>query len=118
MLKPFGITDIGELDEGRVAAQINLALRNAAKDCANRPGLESRRKVTVTFFLSPETGEEGVCDSINLDVQTKTSAPPSNSRLFNMNAHPTNGLVFNAASEDNVHQSTLDEIETENETDG
>jgi len=117
MLKKFGIRDLDTLDEGRVAAQVDLALLSAAKDCANRPGLAKERKVTVTFKLTPQTNEDGMCDSINLDVQTKTNVPASNSKLFNMHAHPAQGLAFNDMSPDDAHQRTIDEIPGDNDDD-
>lgn len=112
MLKPFKIQNIEDLDSGRIAATINKSLRSAVEDCANRPGVDSARTVTVQIELRPVIDEDGVCTETALDVVSRASLPKHRSKTISMGVRPKGMLVFNTASEDSVRQTTLDQATT------
>lgn len=115
MKKPFKIADIGEVDEGRVATAIDMAIGDAAKDCGNRPGETTARKVVVTINLKPVADESGVCSATDVEFEINRKFPAKRSRTYEMGIHPGGGLLFNAASPDNVRQGTLDEAGAQSE---
>jgi len=108
-LKHFKIQEIGELDDGRVAAMINKCIRSVVDDCANRPGVTESRSVGVRFEVVPLVGEEAVCTEVIIEVVASTSLPKSRSKAIAMGVRPQGMLVFNSASVESVRQGTLDQ---------
>lgn len=112
MLKQFKIQELEALDSGRIAATINKSLRAAVEDCANRPGVDSARTVSIQIELRPVIDEDGVCTETAMDVVSRASLPKHRSKTLSMGVRPKGMLVFNDASQDSVRQITLDEATT------
>lgn len=107
--KQFTIQEVAELDDGRIALMINKNLRIATEDCSNRPGVKKARKVAVVFEITPVIDESGMCTEVDIEFVSASSLPKSRSKTVNMAVQPKGELLFNPASEDDVHQHTLDE---------
>lgn len=106
----FKIEQIGLLDGGRVAAQINKLIKAATDDCLNRYGVDASRKVAVGIMLRPVLDETGLCSEVAVEFTSTISAPKMHSKTFSMGVNAQHGLVWNTASEDNVNQGSLDEL--------
>lgn len=113
MLKRFTIEELARLADGKEAHRINNAIEAAARDCNMRPGLDSARSVTIKLEMKPVQGEEGYCETVDVDVVTSLSLPKSRSATFsmatNLDGDGRGELHWNDASRDNPRQGTLDE---------
>lgn len=110
-VKKFGIAELQNLDDGRVALQIDKLIRAATDDCMNRPGVEGARKITITMTMNPIQDEGGVCEEVAVEVQSKLGTPSMCSKTFSMGTNAAQGLLYNDASNQNIHQQTLDDAE-------
>jgi hypothetical protein len=98
------------MDGGRIKEAFQQAFKRCQTDCADRPGVEEARKVTLTVVITPELGESGDLDSCNITFTIKDSLPDRKSKAYNMTA-TANGkdLLFNEISPDDARQLTVDE---------
>ena len=70
---------IGELQGGGIGHAIDQALGEAMRDCTNRPGLGTARKVIIELAFKP--GSSGLDDTsiglstVGLKAQVKTNFP-------------------------------------------
>lgn len=108
--KPFRIENIGEIDDGRIAAAVNVELGRVVQDCINRPGDASARKVTIETIVKPQKGDDGVCVAVDVEFEVKSRVPSRRSKRYEMQTNAGGALVFNPASPDDVRQGTLDEM--------
>lgn len=107
----FTITQIGTVNDGRVAAAIDAKLKQAARDCTARPHDPAARKVTLEICLKPECSAEGLCEDIHLTFDSKLGVPKSKSATIVMRPSGAGDLVHNPIDESQPRQHTLDENE-------
>lgn len=110
MLKEFTIAKIGELNGGRVAAQIDLAIQDCIRDMGNRPGCNEARTVKIDCKIKPIIDQDGVCTHFDLEFNSSRKLPNHKSASFTMKINPgKNTGSWNDESMDNPNQHTLDE---------
>lgn len=109
MKTAFEISKLSSVDDGRIAAAVDLAIEQCSRDCVDRPGDSGTRKVTLEIGIKPEQGEDGSCETAAVEFQIKTSLPARRSKTFQMATKPSGMLEFNPASPDAIGQRTLDE---------
>lgn len=71
---------IGSLENGAIGLTINRRIAEAMSDCAARPGLSKKRKVTIQIELEPlvdnlDEGQPGLKE-VAVQVQAKAFLPP------------------------------------------
>lgn len=110
--KTFSVSDLhSTLDSGKVAVVFQAALRRAVRDCADRPTDVASRKVTLTMMLRPKPDSSKTqCDAVDVQFKVTSSVPHEVTRTYEMAVGRDGHLIFNAASDDDVHQSTLDDL--------
>lgn len=109
MLQPVKCSTIHELDDGRVGVAVDRAIRAAAMDCVDRPGLSAARTVTLKLEITPEGTAEGVCTSCSVESVISSTLPAKRSSAMNARVAGNGQLQWNNLSPDDAGQSTLDE---------
>jgi len=114
-IEKFSLESIARLDNGRLRAGIDQALRRAQTDCADRPGLKKPRRITLVIDMTPLPNEAGDLDTVDVGFQVTEKTPNRQSKVYNMKATP-GGLLFNEMSPTDIKQSTLDQAGPKKDT--
>ncbi len=111
-VRELRLEELESLDDGRVVAAFNQALKRAARDCEDRPGEEAVRKVTLQCEIKPLMSESGDLEDVEVSFQIKDTVPTRKTKKYTCAyrrlSQGTN-LVFNDMSDENPNQHTLDE---------
>ncbi len=111
-LKTFDLGQLAEIDGGRIAAALELEMKQAIHDCRDRPTESAARKVVLQVELKPTVYDgTGDLETINMTFQCKHTIPTRKSRSYNVGVKKNGSLVYSEYAPDNVHQRTLDEME-------
>ena len=106
-LKPLTLTEMDELDGGRLGAAFRRHLERLANDCMDRPADEKGRKLTLTVEIKPVMdGETRECEGVSTEIAMKSNIPEHRSKTFLFK--PTvGGLLVNPESPENFRQLTM-----------
>ena len=107
-LMEVNLENIKHLD-ARINAAFDSHLRTCVKDCFDRPGDKSKRKVKIVVELEPSTREDGTFDYIDHNWQFSSVVPPHRTGAIQSQARTNGSLAFNPHSLDDVNQLTLDQ---------
>lgn len=107
--KTLTAQDIADLDDGRVGVAIAHALKQIAHDLADRPHEKGARKLRIDLQFKPVLSSEGALDSADVRVAIVPTFPKKQTRSLSMGVHHSGALIHNAASSNDIHQSTIDE---------
>lgn len=113
MKQQLTLSSIKDLDDGRVEAAFNTAVKTCIQDCMDRPNDDSTRTVTFVAHITPLSENAGICEEVDIDFTVAPKIPKRRSKSYRMIPHPNGAALFNPASDDNPKQSTLDEIDAE-----
>lgn len=114
-IEKFSLESLAHLDNGRLRAGLDQALRRAQTDCTDRPGLKKPRRITLTIDMTPVPNEAGDLESCDVAFQVTEKTPNRQSKVYNMKATP-GGLLFNELSPNDIKQSTLDQAGPKKDT--
>lgn len=109
-LRELTLTDIAEMDGGRIGVAMAHAINRAADDIYDRPGESKARKIVLEVLLTPECGEDGECENVKMQAQVKDTIPSRKTRLYDLGVRRRNGrtsLVYSDAAPDNHMQPGL-----------
>lgn len=107
-LKQLSLAEIAKIDEGRIAAAFDQALKRAAQDCDDRPGDDRPRKIMIEIAIAPVTDQSGICDSVKSQIQIKDTIPTRKSRVYDFGLRKGGLFTYQPMALDNHRQSTLD----------
>lgn len=115
MLKPFEFSDIkrvgaGTNETGLVEEAWNQDQARVVADCVDRPAMAKERTVTLTMRIMPYVGDDGKLAGSKVSYDIKCTIPGKKSKSYDM-GFGRGGLLFNAESDDNHRQKSLDEVE-------
>lgn len=113
MKQQLTLSSIKELDDGRVDAAFNSAVKTCIQDCMDRPGDDSPRTVTFVATFTPLAENAGICEEVDIDFTIAPKIPKRRSKSYRMIPHPNGSALFNPASSDDPKQATLDEIDAD-----
>jgi len=102
------LATLPDIDGGKLAAAFDISLDAAIQDCLDRSSDTRARKVCLEITIKPNP-DEGVTDLIDVEGKIIAKVPARQSRIYQMQTHPTGRAFFNPASHDDVRQGTLDE---------
>jgi hypothetical protein len=100
----------GQIDYGRAQEAFMVCLKQAVRDCYDRPGVKNKRKVSMVMTLSPVpeiNGNTIDCASIAGTFYAKASIPNYETQELNFGFNRNGELIFNPDSPGNVHQQTF-----------
>ena len=109
MLRNLDFSGLQEIADGTVTAAVNHHLQRAIRDCEDRPGDETARKVKLEVLLKPLTTQDGACVDVVAECQISSTTPKHISKPVECRVKAGGRAVFNDLSEDDVDQRTLDE---------
>jgi len=113
--RQLSIETLAELDNGIVALALLKHLQIATRDCIDRPGDKSPRKVTMEFSVIPEVDQSGEATEADVNVEIKSKVPVNRSKTYKMGLS-SNGLIFNVDIPTELHQPSLYKKESEGES--
>lgn len=97
--KQLTVANLQELDRGLPAIAINQALRQAVKDCLDRPGNDKKREVSISIQVWPELDKQtAVLDVVNITIDVKTRTPAQTSAVYRMLTTKDGVPLFQPAS--------------------
>ena len=105
---------IAKMDDGKLAAAFALLAREAIQDCADRPALTKKRKVTMTVEFEPELEGRNL-STVKFAVDFQGARPALQSRVYSGRLDRKGRLTFNDLSPDDPDQMTLDQLGTQRE---
>lgn len=105
----FTAAALATVDNGRVGAAFEAALRRVQADCKDRPATKKPRKIAIVVTVSPLVGDGGELESCDLAFEVQDSLPKRVTRVINMRAD-RGALLWNELSPDDARQTTLDEV--------
>lgn len=106
-LKQLSLAELARIDDGRIEAAFNQAVRRAAADCDDRPGDDRPRKIMLEIAFVPVVTEEGICDSVKSQMQIKETIPTRKSRTYDFGLRKGGLFVYQPMALDNHRQSTI-----------
>lgn len=93
-LVPLSFANLEDLDNGKQAMAFRKHMQRLSQDCMDRPGDSSARTLNIKVTLTPIIGEDGMCESVKLELEHKSTVPPQISRPFEMQVTKA-GVLFN-----------------------
>lgn len=107
-LEPFKCESLASIDSGRIGVAIDQAVARAHRDCADRPGVEKPRVVTLQIVLIPVAQDgQGDLDSVNVEFRVRESIPLRSSKRYNMRSDGRE-LRYNELSPEDHAQTTIE----------
>ncbi len=97
-----------DLYDGRIAMVLKRHMAMVARDCMNRPGDKTKRKVTLEFGFTPvpDPDDMSVCERVDCQLECKSKLPVHRSRPIQMRPHET-GFIFNQDFPEDISQQSL-----------
>lgn len=112
MKKILTLESLKELNSGLPAHAWQKKLEHVVRDCVDRPGDGSSRKVVMTLSVVPKVDDSGVCDAVEAEIEIVAKTPPLRTRKYEMGVNAKGVATFNDESPESIKQGTLDEVGT------
>lgn len=106
---PMTLAALHEMDGGKIARLFEQCLRQCTQDCQDRPADKKPRTLTLQIHVVPV--EDDMCDEVTLSVAAKVAVPKKQTRGYSVGVGEKGKTVVNLASDDNIHQMTIDDNE-------
>lgn len=103
---PLDFSHLKNLDDGRINKLLEHHLGNISRDCINRPGDKTKRKVTLVFYATPDANDDGDAEAADVQVECFSKIPIYRSRKFKMRLS-NKGFTFNQDFPDALDQPSL-----------
>ena len=103
------LEQLKNLDFGRPAVAFEAGLRDAARDCIDRPGDKRPRKVVMEFVLEPVLEQDGDCNHAVGHFRVKTMLPHRQTKPYSFGLKKQGILFFSENSPQNVDQLTFED---------
>jgi len=112
-LKQFRLDTLKDLDDGRVHAAVNAALKMLALDCQDRPGNTAARKMSLEIRITPVVGQDGDCEDFDVMPFIKTSLPAMGGKAYRMAGNRAGMLLFSANNPEDHNQISVFDVNPE-----
>lgn len=94
------LSNLKDLDQGKVPIMFGLELKKALQDCLNRPSLKKARKVTLELEITP-VANEGECEKVLIGFDVKSRIPPRRTEAVPLGiTHAGQAWFYNEEPED------------------
>lgn len=113
--KQLNVNNLQHIHGGRVAQAINHEMRNAIRDCVERPGDKGKRCVVIKMDFTPVLDEStAALDVVNAQFNVTSKLPARVSKAYPMLATAEEGcLQFQPESPNDPRQASLPYTEQE-----
>ena len=71
----MSLSGLAEVDGGIYAEDFAERLKKAYDDCEDRPHVKGARTITLAVTLTPNPGQNGECESVDMRVDSKLTEP-------------------------------------------
>lgn len=105
--KALSLGALKDIDMGKIDVVFRRALEQVARDCADRPGDKSSRKVRLEVEIKPAADESGVCNFVDVGFTITSKVPAFRTRDYEMRLNYQGTFFFNPDSPDDVQQETM-----------
>ena len=106
-LRQFGLRELVEFDDGRIAVAFDQAIARIAQDIDVRPGDDRPRKLTLEIAFGPEVDGSGLCDSVKMQLQVKDALPTRRSKVYDLGLRKGGLMIFQPLSLHDHNQQGL-----------
>lgn len=107
MRQQLTTSSLTEFEGGKLAAAFDKLLMAAGRDCFDRPGVDAKRKITLSVELTPELDQDGMCEHVKIEANVGAKTPNYGSRKVLANIQKSGAVVFDDLSPDNPNQETF-----------
>ena len=99
-IRELSLSELQNLDAGRIAVAFQEELKRAAEDCEDRPGEQRARVVTLQCEVTPVCDEDGLCEEVRTKFQVRSKVPTRKSKVYTMGLRKGGKRAFSDASND------------------
>jgi hypothetical protein len=107
-IKQVTFADLVAMDDGVLAVAIDAALRRAAEDCEDRPGVKRARKITLNLEVLPVLDEDGIAEEVKYSFVMNERLPNRSSKEYTFGLRKNGVMSYNPEALDNHNQHTFD----------
>ena len=109
MKMQLSLETLGDFDMGKASEAFRQAMAAVVKDCLDRPGEKTARKVALTVHVKPVVLQDGDVVDAEVEFTISNSMPNWKTASRPVAVDRQGRLFFNDLVPDNPRQSTIDE---------
>lgn len=107
-IKEFVISNLGEIDSGRIGEALKLQLKRVIDDCKDRPTLKSARKIKLQIEISPTADPKTFdLDGVNMSFKINSTFPNQERVDLSLGVKKNGMLIYSEHSPDSIDQRTV-----------
>ncbi len=109
-LKVLNLQSMAELSHGSVGVAVDKLIRQAIRDCIDRPGDNRARKLTVQIEFTPTArvdGQSVTCEGAKAIAKARLKTPDYETGVLDLMVRENGSCVFAPASPENAAQATM-----------
>lgn len=110
-LHNVSLGDLPNYDGGQLLELFDREIEAAIRDCYDRPGISTKRLVTLEITITPQRADSGECDDVRTQPRVKSKKPVYTGSEVICAVRRQNGrftAVYNDMSPDNPDQLTFE----------
>ena len=108
LTKQFNVSNLQQLDRGKIAAAVNHHIRQCVDDVAQRCGEKAKRSVTLKIDFTPIIDKDtGTLDTVGVAFNVKATIPVQKSTIYPMLPAKGGTLVFQPGSPADPRQQVM-----------
>lgn len=107
-IKQVTFAELVGMDDNVLEVAINAALKRAAEDCEDRPGVKRSRKITLNLEVMPVLDEDGIAEDVRYSFVMNERLPNRSSKQYTFGLRKNGVLTYNPDALDNHNQHTFD----------
>jgi hypothetical protein len=107
-MQPVTFSQLVQMDGGVMELAVNAALKRAAEDCEDRPGVKRARSITLKLEVLPRLDEDGICDEVLYAFVMNEKLPNRSSKEYTFGLRKNGVMSFNPDALENHNQHTFD----------
>lgn len=107
-IKEFVISNLSEIDSGRIAEALKLQLQRVLDDCRDRPNLDKPRKIKLQIEVTPTADPRTFAlDGVNMSFRINSTFPNMERIDLNLGCKADGRLYYSENSPSNFDQKTV-----------
>ena len=109
-LKVLNLQSMADLSHGAVGVAVDKLIRQAIRDCIDRPGDDRARKLTVQIEFTPTAhidGQSVTCEGAKAVAKASLKCPNYETGVLDLAVRENGAALFAPNSPENVAQATM-----------